>query len=55
MAWADTETASSALMMYLFPSMDMENLHWELISKEKAQALLDSTHYVKPSVREIPK
>jgi hypothetical protein len=55
LAWVATETASSALMMYLFPSMDMEHLHWELISKERAQALLDSTHYVKPSVREIPK
>ena len=55
LAWAATETASSALMMYLFPSMDMANLRWELTNREKAQALLNSTHYVRSETPELAK
>lgn len=55
LTWIAQETASSALMRMLFPVMDMDALHWELLSKDRAQALLDSTHYVKPTMLEITK
>jgi hypothetical protein len=42
-------------MMFLFPNMDMDALHWEAISKESAQSLLQGTHYVKPKISEISK
>ncbi|MEO7622421.1 MAG: DUF2846 domain-containing protein [Gallionella sp.] len=50
--WVAKETASSALMMYLFPIMDMDALHWEVISQERAQPLLQGIHYVKPVIPE---
>lgn len=53
--WDGKETASSALMMYLFPNMDMDALHWEVISKESAQPLLKGIHYVSPEIPEISK
>lgn len=53
--WHAKETASSALMMYLFPNMDMDALHWEIISKESAQPLLMGIHYVSPEIPEISK
>lgn len=53
--WHAQETASSALMMYLFPNMDMDALHWEVISKESAQPLLKGIHYVSPEIPEISK
>ena len=53
--WHAKETASSALMMYLFPDMDMDALHWEVINKESAQPLLKGIHYVSPEIPEISK
>ncbi len=53
--WHAKETASSALMMYLFPDMDMEALHWEVINKESAQPLLKGIHFVSPEIPEISK
>lgn len=53
--WDAKETASSALMMYLFPNMDMDALHWEVINKESAQPLLMGIHYVRPKIPEISK
>jgi hypothetical protein len=55
LAWMAKETASSALMMYLFPSMDMDSLHWALINQESAQPLLNSTHYVRSKTPELSK
>lgn len=55
LVWSGKETASFALMMYLFPSMDMDALHWESVSEDKAQLLLDSTHYVRAEMPEISK
>jgi hypothetical protein len=51
--WALKETASSALMLYLFPNL--VDLHWELISKEDAQVLLDGIYYVEPTFQEAPR
>ena len=53
--WQAKESASSALMMYLFPNMDMDALHWEVINKESAQPLLKGIHYVSPEIPEISK
>lgn len=53
--WRAKETASSALMMYLFPNMDMDALHWEVISRESAQPLLQGIHYVSPETPKISK
>jgi hypothetical protein len=51
--WELKETASSALMLYLFPNL--ADLRWELISKEDAQVLLDSIYYVPPTYQEAPR
>lgn len=53
LAWIAKETASSALMNMLFPSLTV--LRWESISKKDAQQLLNGIYYVEPIVREIPK
>jgi hypothetical protein len=45
--WFLKEEASSALMLYLFPKI--EDLHWESISKEDAQVLLNGIYYVEPA------
>jgi hypothetical protein len=39
----------------LFPSMDMDSLHWALINQESAQPLLNSTHYVRSKTPELSK
>jgi hypothetical protein len=45
--WQLKEQASSALMLYLFPSI--EDLHWVSISKDEAQVLLNGIYYVEPT------
>jgi hypothetical protein len=45
--WYLKEEASSALMLYLFPKI--EDLHWESISKDDAQELLNGIYYVEPT------
>jgi hypothetical protein len=52
LSWTLKETASSALMLYLFPSLI--DLHWESINKEDAQILLNGISYVQPTYQEIP-
>lgn len=54
-AWAAKETASSALMMFLFPTLQMDTLKWEVLSKEDAQQQLDNVYYIEPITREISK
>ena len=51
--WTLKETASSALMLYLFPNMT--DLQWESISKEEAQTLLDGIYFVEPTFQEVPR
>jgi hypothetical protein len=51
LSWHLHETASSALMMYLFPTMD--DLRWEVMSREQAQTLLNGIYYVEPTFQEI--
>ena len=51
LSWYVKETASSALMMYLFPTLN--ELRWESISKEQAQTLLNGIYYVEPTFQEI--
>ena len=53
LSWHVKESASSALMLYLFPTMN--ELRWESISKEQAQTLLDSVYYVEPTFPEVPR
>jgi hypothetical protein len=53
LSWHVKESASSALMLYLFPTMN--ELRWESISKEHAQTLLDSVYYVEPTFPEVPR
>ena len=53
LSWHVKETATSALMLYLFPTMN--ELRWELISKEQAQTLLNSIYYVEPTFLEVPR
>lgn len=44
--------------IYLVPivgwAIDMNSIHWQLLTKEDAQELLNSTNYVAPTVEEIP-
>lgn len=51
--WSLKETASSALMLYLFPNL--ADLRWESISKEDAQVLLNGIYYVEPTFQEAPR
>jgi hypothetical protein len=51
--WYLKEEASSALMLYLFPTI--EDLQWEPISKEDAQVLLNGIYYVEPTFQEAPR
>ena len=51
--WTLKETASSALMLYLFPNL--AELRWESISQEDAQALLNGIYFVEPTFQEIPR
>jgi hypothetical protein len=51
-SWTVKETASSALMMMLFPSI--VELSWKPISKDDAQQLLKDIYYVEPTFQEIP-
>lgn len=53
LVWMAKENGTFALMLYLFPNMDMSTLHWELVSKEEAQALLDSTYHIESESGEI--
>ena len=53
-AWKCTETASSALMLMLFPKLDKDSPHWEVISKSEAQGLMDSIGYIVPDAYIIP-
>ncbi|MEO8344003.1 MAG: DUF2846 domain-containing protein [Gallionella sp.] len=55
LSWVAKETASSALMMYLFPNMNMDSLHWEMINQKSAQSLLNSTHHVRSETPELSK
>jgi hypothetical protein len=52
LVWRVTETASSALMNMLFPTLT--NVHWESINQKEAQTLLDSIYYEEPTFQEIP-
>jgi len=52
LSWTLKETASSALMLYLFPTLN--ELRWEPIRKDDAQILLNSISYVEPTFQEIP-
>lgn len=52
LSWTLKETASSALMLFLFPNLN--DLRWELISKEDAQVLLNGIAYVQPAYQELP-
>ena len=52
LVWRVTETASSALMNMLFPTII--ELRWESISRKEAQPLLDSIYYEEPTFQEIP-
>jgi hypothetical protein len=49
-AWMFLEDRS----VLMIPIMNIDTLHWELLTKEGAQYLLNSTNYVVPTVREIP-
>lgn len=49
-AWMFLENRS----VLMIPMIDIDTLHWELLTKEGAQYLLNSTNYVAPTVREIP-
>jgi hypothetical protein len=51
LVWSVTETASSALMNMLFPSIT--DLHWKSVSRKEAQPLLDSIYYEEPTFQEI--
>lgn len=51
--WQLKEEASSALMLYLFPSI--QDLHWVPISEEEAQVLLNGIYYVEPTFQEVPR
>jgi hypothetical protein len=51
-SWTLKETASSALMMMLFPTI--EELNWKSISKDEAQQLLKNIFYVEPTFQELP-
>jgi hypothetical protein len=51
--WELKETASSALMLYLFPTLT--DLHWELINREDAQILLNGIYYEEPTFHEVPR
>ncbi len=53
LSWTVKETASSALMLYLFPTL--EELRWDPISKEDAQKLLNGIYYVEPIFQEAPR
>ena len=53
LSWHVKETASSALMLYLFPTL--EELGWRSISREEAQNLLNSTYYIEPTFQEAPR
>lgn len=55
LAWITKETASSALMMYLFPTLQLDSLRWEVLSKEDVQHKLKDLYYAEPKIREIPK
>jgi hypothetical protein len=55
LAWITKETASSALMMFLFPTLQLDSLRWEVLSKEDAQPRFDNVYYVEPITREIHK
>jgi len=50
--WNVKETASSALMNMLFPTIN--DLHWQSIDRKEAQPLLDSIYYEEPTFQEIP-
>ena len=53
LVWTLKETASSALMLYLFPTLT--DLRWESVSKEDAQKLLDGIYHVEPTFQEVPR
>lgn len=52
LSWTLKETASSALMMMLFPTI--KELNWKSISKDDAQQLLKGIIYIEPTFQEIP-
>lgn len=49
-AWMFLENNS----LLMVPVMNIDTLHWEALTKEGAQYLLNSTNYVAPIIREIP-
>jgi hypothetical protein len=53
LVWMAKENGSSALMLFLFPIMDMSTIHWELVSKETAQSLLENTYYIESAAKEV--
>ncbi|HTN93755.1 MAG TPA: hypothetical protein VMJ33_04165 [Gallionella sp.] len=53
LVWTVKETASSALMLYLFPTL--EDLRWNPISRDDAQKLLNGIYYVEPVFQEAPR
>lgn len=49
-AWMFVEDKSFLMV----PLMNIDTLHWEVLTKEGAQYLLNSTNYVVSAIREIP-